>query len=244
MEWVHQKALEGTIDAIQDRGLLRLTCTIIWKTPMHSSTIRSQITQLGGIKSRVENLRVHETSVRDMAASAFASRFPEPSTAGTRWLHLLAGTLKGLPLPELCERYGLTIQALERAFAVGMVRGDFQKVSVESLVLHHLIHKRLGTLCRLGALCLGPQQCEATEPLHQPAAGRAAPADCSTMLVHLTPAPFPSEPVADPSSSSRRSAAPAKRRLGLESASIGAVLSPGKLDLGCERSLGWPRVVR
>ena len=278
-EWVHLRAAEGTIDAIlsDDQCSYRVTCICVWKTPIHTPVIRRQVQDcVRGYHEIVCNTTRDGLKVSAATCGALTDRglaFSVPPTAGTRWLHLLKGTMMKLSNLEFVERYAVNIQAMERALSQCMGRGDLEKALVESLVLHHRIFQRLGadsakchdqSLCRIAENASaqaaadeatagpGQPQPEATMPVHQPAVGssgqgadgKAAHAITAANLLPNTPTPFPPEPATDPSSSGRRSAAPARRALDLNNASIGAAVYPGKLDLGCERSLGWPRVVR
>jgi hypothetical protein len=126
-------------------------------------------------KARIENLRISALNVEGIAGLVSLFPEPEPLPAETRWLQLLKGTMNGLPLAEVVERYGVSIQAMERALRGCVKREEFKSASVESLVLHHLIHQRLGALCRLGDMCLGQpsEQQRRTEPVLQPAEGVA-----------------------------------------------------------------------
>ena len=228
MEWALSRAHESIIDAIpsKDQGSLQVTCSFIFKTPIHSFRIRTQILDME--KARIENLRISALNVEDIAGLVSLFPEPEPLPAETRWLQLLKGTMNGLPLAEVVERYGVSIQAMERALRGCVKREEFKSASVESLVLHHLIHQRLGALCRLGDMCLGQpsEQQRRTEPVLQPAEGVAglgahgkAPAITATIK---TP-----DPATVPSSSGR-------------SADVSHFETPclvsGKLNHCCERS--------
>ena len=283
-EWVHLRAAEGTIDAIlsEDQCSLRVTCTCVWKTPLYTLVIRRQVADcVSGYHDFVcdttrRGLKVSAASCGTLTDRGLA--FSVPPTAGTRWLHLLKGTMMELSNPEFMERYAVNIQAMERALPQCVGREDFKKLLVECLVLHHRIIQKLGA-DSLGDMCFdqsprriaenasakaaadaatagpGQPQPEVTMPVHQPAVGTSGQsadgnaahattaANCSKLrllpnTVTPGPAPCPPDPATDPSSSGRRSVAPARRTLDLNSASIGTagVPSPGKLDLGCERS--------
>ena len=230
MEWVHDKAKEGIIDAIQSEDECSLKCAFLWKTPMYPSTIKRQVKFLVepfqniACKALGKDVKISAASLQELTDPSIAVL----PTAGTRWLQLLKGTMNGLPLAEVVERYGVSIQAMERALRECVKREEFKSASVESLVLHHLIHQRLGALCRLGDMCLGQpsEQQRRTEPVLQPAEGVAglgahgkAPAITATIK---TP-----DPAKVPSSSGR-------------SADVSHFETPclvsGKLNHCCERS--------
>jgi hypothetical protein len=226
VEWALSRAHESIIDAIpsKDQGSLQVTCSFIFKTPIHSFRIRTQILDME--KARIENLRISALNVEGIAGLVSLFPEPEPLPAETRWLQLLKGTMNGLPLAEVVERYGVSIQAMERALRGCVKREEFKSASVESLVLHHLIHQRLGALCRLGDMCLGQpsEQQRRTEPVLQPAEGVAglgahgkAPAITATIK---TP-----DPAIVPSSSGR--SAVSQRQ---------DFVVSGKLNHCCERS--------
>ena len=241
VEWFHDKAKEGIIDAIQSEDECSLKCAFLWKTPMYPSTIKRQVKFLVepfqniACKALGKDVKISAASLQELTDPSIAVL----PTAGTRWLQLLKGTMNGLPLAEVVERYGVNIEGMQRALVeCGMKREDFKNFSVESLVLHHQIHQRLrhllhqslGALCRPGDsdVCLGQpsEQQRRTEPVLQPAEGVAglgahgkAPAITATIK---TP-----DPATVPSSSGR-------------SADVSHFETPclvsGKLNHCCERS--------
>ena len=210
-EWVHLRAAEGTIDAIlsQDQCSLRVTCTCVWKTPLHTQVIRRQVADcVSGYHDFVCDTTRRGLKVSAAICGALTDlglAFSVPPTAGTRWLHLLKGTMMEVSNPEFMERYAVNIQAMERALPQCVGREDFKKLLVECLVLHHRIIQKLGA-DSLGDTCFdqsprriaenasaqaaadaatagpGQPQPEVTMPVHQPAVGTSGQGSTSALL--------------------------------------------------------------